>query len=382
MQNTGSNLNTIKKNNISLILRQLRTAPLSCIEISRKTGLSKSSVTTITKEMLADGYIRKLGTEITEYGRRPMQLEIVKEYKYALGISLHRKEISACVTDLYFNSLNILSKPITEFSTPEEAVDWAYNACVTIINQNNIESNKILGIGIAAPGPLDYKNGIIINPPNFPLIHNFHITEYLKTKTKLPIFVNNVSTLMALCEKHCRLFETKNYLFAIIDKGVGSAIMINDSIHYGASGFAGEVGHISIDVNGTPCVCGNRGCVENYITKKNIEKKFNLSSYEEMVDSAYQGDKKALEILDYVATCLGCSLLNAINILDLQSVVISGELNYRHELLFSKLQEYINKHCIIYKSHPIKILASSIDPKIISYSCAVVLERYFNQELS
>ena len=137
MPKRGSNINTIKKDNISLILKHLRNKPLSCIELSKLTGLSKSAVTTITKEMLADGYIEKTGTEITEYGRHPVLLDIVKDYRYALGISLHRKEISACVTDLAFNPLDIRSKPVGEFSAPQDAVDWAYNACLEIIAENN-----------------------------------------------------------------------------------------------------------------------------------------------------------------------------------------------------------------------------------------------------
>ena len=115
--------------------------------------------------------------------------------------------------------------------------------------------------------------------------------------------------------------------------------------------------------------------------QSNIEKKFSLSSYEDAVDRAYNGDENSLEILDYVAECFGCSIVSIINFLDLQSIVISGELNYRYELLFSKIQEYVNRHCIVAGTHPVKILASSIDPQKIMYSCAVVLEKYFNQEL-
>ena len=381
LEKRGSNISTIKKANISLILRHLRNQSLSCIELSKLTGLSKSAVTTITKQMLSLGYLEKTGTEITEYGRHPVLLDIIKDYRYAFGISLHRKEIAACVVNLKFEPIEIRAQSVTAFATPQAAVDWAYDACIDIMNAHSIDPEKILGIGIASPGPLDCQKGIILNPPNFPLVQNFPIAEFLSHKTKYPVFLSNVSVLMTMYEKQIHLPEVKNFVFVIVDKGVGSAIMTDDKIYRGKAGLAGEIGHISIEQNGNPCACGNKGCLETYITKHEIEKKFQLPSYEQMIDNAYNGNQHSLEIVDYIAACFGCGIINIINLLDIEAIVISGELNYRHELLFSKIQEYINRHCIVAHFHPVKLLPSVIQSQNIAYSAAMVLDKYYLQEL-
>lgn len=380
LEKRGSNISTIKRENNSLILRHLRNRPLSCIELSKLTGLSKSAVTTITKQLLSQGLIEKQGIEITNYGRHPVLLSIAEDHRYALGISLHRKEIAACAVDLKFEPIEIRRKSVTEFNSPQEAVDWAFDSCISIMSAHGIPMEKCLGLGIASPGPLDYKSGVIFDPPNFPLIHNFNITEHLKKKTDLPVYLSNTPVLMAMYEKQMHLPEIKNYAFIIVDKGVGSAIMINDEVYRGSAGLAGEIGHITIELNGKPCVCGNKGCLETYITKKEIEAEFGLESFEKMTDAAYSGDTASLNILEHIASCFAGGIINIINLLDLEAVAVSGELNYRHELLFSKIQENIDRQCLVAHSHSVKLMASSIDPENIAYSAAMVLEKYYDQE--
>ncbi len=382
MKKLGSNINTIKSDNYSAILNCIRKKAVSRAEISNLTGLTKSAVTTITKQLIQDGQIAEIGTENTAYGRHPILLEIVKDHKFAMGMSLHRKEIIVCVTNLKCESLETVTREIQNFNSPEDAINWAYYTGIDILKKHKIPLEQCIGIGISAPGPLDYKNGIILTPPNFPLFHNFKIKEHLSEITQLPIFLNNAPVLMALYENQKRMPEIKNYAFVVVDFGVGSAIVQNGKIYRGSSGFSGEIGHTTIDINGKDCSCGNKGCLECYITQKAIKDQFNIDSYYDLVNDAYSGKKYAEKAIESIAEKFSAGIINIANLLDLEAIVIWGELNYRSELLISKIQSIVDSRSIISKAHPVKILPSIIENSDgIGFSTSAIIDKYFSQSL-
>lgn len=378
---TGSNTNTIKKDNIRLLYRHLRTGPLSCIDLSKRTGLTKSAVTTLTKELLCAGALRKTGIAKTAHGRPPVLLEIVRDYRFAIGLSFHREYIAAGVINLGFETIDSRRRPLSDFASPKEAADWAYRTGRQLVDRIGIPDEKILGIGVAAPGPLDCRSGVILNPPNCPLFQNFPLADTLKQQTDLPVFVHNVATLMALKEESLHSDKGENFALILIDAGVGSAVITDGKLYEGNAGFAGEIGHLSIDYHGHRCPCGNRGCLETYITEKSIRKHFGLACYPQTVDAAYAGDAKADTVLDRIAEYLGCAIVSLINVLDIESVYLSGELNYRHERLFSKIETYVHTHCFHAHAHHVKIRPSAVDAGSLSHSCSVILQKYFNREL-
>lgn len=377
----GSNTNTIKAQNNSLILNCIRKSPMSRAQISKLTALSKSAVTMLTKQLIDEGQIKEIGTESIDFGRHPILLDIVKEHKAAIGILLTRSEATVCIVNLKLETVDSSTEPIDRFDTADDVLEWCYKEGCQLLMKNDIEIKDCIGIGVGAPGPLDYKKGKIFTPPNFPLFHNTDIVEKLQKFTDLPIFLNNTPVLMAMYEHIKREEKLENYLFVIIDNGVGSAIIQKGKVYRGSAGFSGEIGHTTIDINGPLCSCGNNGCLEGYITKKAIEKNFSRS-LEQITDLAYSKDEQALIQLEKIARIFSAGIINAINILDIDAVIIFGELNYKSELMFSIMQEKINKSSIITKAHSVKILPSVINSKLDTAFCtATVIEKYFNQEL-
>ena len=382
MKRTGSNVNTIKIDNSSLILNCIRRHPISRIDIAKQTGLSKSAVTTIVKELLDQGQITEIGTESTEQGRHPILLDIVADYRYAMGISLHRETVCVCIVDLKFRHVASERRPTDSFATPEEAVDWAYETGLRLMDDNGIAHDRCIGIGIASPGPLDDKRGLIMIPPNFSLFHHFNVKEHLAKKCNYPVFLNNAPVLKALYENQMREDVPRKYALVSIDTGIGSAIIQDGNVYRGAYGLAGEIGHTTVDIDGDPCTCGQRGCLECYITKKAIVRRFSPESFEAAIDAAYRGDRAALDMIEYIARYFAAGVVNLINLLDLEAVMLFGELNVRPDLLIARIQEYVNQHSIIAKVHPVTVFPSLIEPGDIEvYTAAQVLKRYFEQAL-
>lgn len=382
MKQKGSNINTIKTDNSSLIVNSIRHRPMSRAEIAKITGLSKSAVTIITKQLIEQGKIVETGTESTSYGRHPILLDLVKDRRCAMGIVLDRAAASVCIVDLKLECVESRTCDIQSFVAPEKALLWAYETGMQLLARNGIDEQQCLGIGVAAPGPIDYKNGIILTPPNFKLFHNFDVKRCLAAVTQLPVFLNNAPVLLAMYEHGRRSPEYRDYMYVVVDNGVGSAIIQDGRINMGSAGFSGELGHTTVDINGPVCSCGNCGCLEEYVTRKALRKNYGISAYEALVDRAWAGEESALAHVRQLARYFATGIINSVNMLDLEAVIISGELNYQHKLLFGLIQKHIDDRSLITKAHSVKVLPALSGPgQTTAFAAANVIEKYFNQEL-
>lgn len=337
----------------------------------------------ITNDLIAEGQIVEVGVASSTHGRRSILLDIVADYRYAAGISLHRKYFYTCITDLKSNILAYSRHDTANWSDPYELLDFAYSEILGFLEKLNIPTEKCIGIGVSAPGPLDYVSGKILNPPYYDMFHNVNVGEYLREKSGLPVMVDNNAVLLSM-QQHIEDTEHKysNYMFVVVSDGIGSAVMTGGNIYRGFGGFASELGHTSVHADGIPCSCGNIGCLEKYVSLRALQERFGISSYSELVDDAYMGDKGACDMLEYIAEEFSCAITNSINLFDLDAVIIYGQFCYRHEKLLSLLKSKIDRRSVITRSHPVDILFSDMTPDRARASvCAAIIKRHFDQKL-
>lgn len=385
MNITGSNMNTIKSNNMALILNNIRKSSVSRAELVKITGLKKSSVTTITNKLIAQGIVCETGTtSVSARGRRPVILDIVGNYRFAAAVLLHRSKISIGITDLKCTVIDSITHNTAEFKTADEIINTVCDNLQMLIDRNKLPAEKIIGIGVGAPGPLDYRAGVILDPPNFEIMHNLPVAHLLEQRFGFPVFLENNAVLLGLTEYYYGCMNKYNHaMFVVVSHGIGSAVIENGAVFRGKNGFAGELGHISVNIDGQRCSCGNVGCLELYASLEALEKHFGFDSYKEITDRAYAGDTDALNILKYEANYLAAGIINAVNLFDLDAIVIHGEVNYRPEILLNEIQRLVNNRSFITKAHKVEIIPSTLRHDADLYSCsAVVLNNFFNQTLN
>jgi len=380
-----TNFQDVKKNNRKLVLSCLADGYRSRSEIVRQSELSKAAVSLIINEFIEEGVI--IETQVMpsgNVGRPSIELQLVPDFCYFAGFSIFRKKVSVCLVNHCSELIDYTDFKTEDFTDPDLLLDCMWDELLKIMEKYSVESEKLMGIGIVAPAPSDYRNGIILTPPNFPLFQNYNIKEYLSRKTNLPIFLDKNSTLLAITDAKLRTKKYRNSLFILTSiDGIGSAITTNDQIYKSFGGHSGEIGHTSVDPDGPACECGNIGCLEKVVSLKHLEKAFGFScNYSELVDRCYDGDKKALRVIDYIAAKFSFAIINAVNLIDLDAVIIHGLFNYRSELLFEKINEYVKNHSLISKVHPIEILPSLVSSKDkISSSTSSIIKAYFEQRL-
>src|SRR5258707_6133225 len=147
--------------------------------------------------------------------------------------------------------------------TAEEGFAAVTSALDALLKRKTASGRVEFPIGICAPGPLDPKTGVVLNPPNLPCWRDFPLAEKIVSKYRVPVKVDNDANAAALAETRWGAARGFRYVFyATIGTGIGTGIVLDGRIYHGNTGAAGEGGHMSIDYRGPVCACGKHGCIE------------------------------------------------------------------------------------------------------------------------
>ena len=382
----GINNTHLKNRNRGLALQMIATEfPLSRIDISRRTGLTKMAVTNIVNEMIDEGFVvEKETAETFTVGRNPVILDISDTSPYAIGLYISRSQVSVIATNL---KLNLCYQESTDLmnETSETLIEKLYtltDRAIAYQKQNNPYTYP-LGIGISAIGPLDSAKGYILNPRQFFNIHDLPIVSLIQNRYNIPVFLENDMNAAALAEK---LFGSgkpySNFIYMGITNGIGSGIITDGKLYQGTSGFVGEIGHISIKYDGELCDCGSRGCLELYANMPVILQKLReITQDYSILPQDFERLSKldnCRKILDDMTDKLSIALTNAVNLFDPECIIIGHEGYYLPNKYLIKMQEYIQTHILSSGYKVIPVVASSFRDKAALYgSACTVLQKLF-----
>ena len=352
MINSAQNSADMKFQNRKLILNLIRKEPISRAELARRTGLTRAAVSIIVDELIAMELVFEIGTAKSDFGRKPVLLDINPNSYYILGFDISRSHYTISIVNMKGVVIKKRKIELSEYLTVTAAIKKIVQEIRNMVDNKNLPFDKILGLGVSAPGPLDVYKGIILNPPNFDLWKEVNIVDILKEEFSFEIYLENNSVALALAEKIFGVGKMfRSSILLVVDTGVGAGIIINDELYRGVGGFGSEVGHTSINIDGKVCSCGNRGCLEVYASipailteARKIDR--NITSWNHIVDRALNGDKLAKELIDKEARYLSAGIVNSMNILELEAVVLTGYVLYKPELLLERIRYYVHRTSI------------------------------------
>jgi glucokinase len=234
------------------------------------------------------------------------------------------------------------------------------------LQEIDLTKEKLIGIGMGAPGPVDTRSGVIYNAVNLGWKNHFPLRDMLEVETSLPAVIDNDANCAALGEMWKGAGNgAKDLVCITLGTGVGGGVIANGQIVQGISGAAGEIGHItSIPVNGALCNCGKTGCLETIASAtgivriatdklknvteigelKKIFQKEGIVSAKNVFDCARNGDKIATGVIDEVSFYLGLALANIANTLNPEKMVLGGGVSKAGEVLLNPIKENFNKY--------------------------------------
>ena len=362
----------MKAKNRSLCLSLIRQEPLSRAELARKTGLTRAAVSIIVDGLLNEGIIKEGEAVKSQNGRYPTLLHLNEHIFYTIGIDISRNGWMVVLTDFVGN---IIKSSTGIFDTEENTI---LNVSKEI-NQLKNQYKNILGIGIIAPGPVDTKNGVILNPPDLKIFNNFNIIKAIKNATGIDnICFEKDTNALALAEKLAS--NSKDFLYLLADSGLGGAFIQNGVLFKGTRGFGCEIGHISLDINGETCFCGNIGCAELYTANPRIAKMGKQKDYVSLCKKAKEGDTLSINALKYQGKMLGKALISFLNLFEPQSIILGGDLINGGFITIDEIQAQLKTYAISRNVNEVKVNCSSLKENARALACTnLVIENYLTR---
>ena len=367
----------VRAENRKRVMESLRDARAAArIELAERAGLSPAPVSVITAELLSDGLIREaLEPTLPAGGRRGRPrtlLEINPDAAYAVGIKVSMHQTSVSLTNLVGDVLGSDSVPIrANREAPQAIAEICEKRVIDIIASANIDKDLVLGVGVGVPGFVGYPSGVvrwgpIFKEPNVPF------RDIVEQQTGMRTFVDNDANMTALAEKWFgigRRYPT--FLVVTVEHGVGMGLVINGKLYRGTRGFGAEFGHTKVVVGGALCRCGQRGCVEAYVSDYAIVREASVfrtppdtgdpiavqKAIDDLIDLAEQGDERVRTVFRRAGTMLGVGISNLVDILDPSIVILSGERARSASVFFEALKSSMS-------GNPLLGNASTIDLEI------------------
>jgi glucokinase len=247
---------------------------------------------------------------------------------------------------------------------PQSVINRILSAIDHLLKVSNIDLSQLHSISIAAAGAVDVDRGLVTSSPNLPGWHNVPLRDMLNRKYKVKTFLINDASAGALGEHHFGAGRgVSNLIYLTVSTGIGGGIIINGRLYSGPSGSAGEIGHMTIDVNGPRCSCGNIGCLEvlasgTAIAREAIKRisQGEESSLSQMAGGKIEnitaelvgvvargGDGLAAEVISKAATYLGVGMVNLVNIFNPEMIIVGGGVAKIGELLLEPARQVVRE---------------------------------------
>jgi predicted NBD/HSP70 family sugar kinase len=256
----GSNLPVLREFNHNAVFENIRrSSGISRIEISRRTGLAAQTVSNITRDLLREKLVVESGVVAGERGKPPRLLRLNPQGRYAFGVHLEPAHIGLLLLDLAGDV--VVRYPFQSGLNAKDSIKAIADKILEIQLERKIPLDRIGGIGVASPGPLDMVSEKILNPPNLIGWDDFPIAAELRNRTGLPVIVEKDVTAACQGETWYTDATNRNFLFIYMGLGMAFGFVRKDEVYRGNSGNEGNLVHLVIDPNGPECWCGQHGCV-------------------------------------------------------------------------------------------------------------------------
>lgn len=366
----------IRDLNLSGIFKLIhKLGPISRKELAENTGYSAATISNHVKTLIDRGFVIEKEKGHSTGGRKPVYVTVNPERGYIVSIDIEVDSVSIVIFNL---TLNIELKReflLKKEISPDEAMDKIYVELEKMIERKNLEVDNILGAGIAVPGLINKEKGLLEFAPNLgwqqiPIVDKFY------ERYKIPIILENEAKAAAIGEREFVYPEADNMVFVSINEGIGCGIIINGELYRGASGNAGEFGHIIIDNDGSICHCGNKGCwetvaSENYIMEKGRQLKGNKKlNKHQIYQLGHNGDQEILKLFSTTAAYIGTGLANIINSLGPKLVIIGGGITDIKDIIKDEIMKVTAERSVSVCYQTADIKFSRLGAKAVAYGLA------------
>jgi predicted NBD/HSP70 family sugar kinase len=394
----GTNLDRVGGYNDAVVLDAIRrTEHLSRVELAQATGLSGQAISNIIRRLLAAGLVREAGRQkSTGIGKPRTLLELEPSGQYAVGVHLDPAVVTVVVLDLAGDVVARVSVGTPHDDDPDVLIDTIAATIEDVIRAAGAPRERVIGAGIAAPGPIDVERGVVVDPPNLSAWHLVPLRDELRERTGLPVLLDKDVTAAAAAEKWAGDWDRHgNFVFFYLGTGIGAGLVIGDEVVRGASSNVGEIGHVIVDPDGPVCYCGRRGCVgetsqPRYLVQQAVQAGVLAQGIDlddrRAVDAAFaqlcslaSEPGVAREIVAALAQRIAKVVEDIANLLDLERVVFGGPHWEQLAPFFGDaVQAALKERFLVRSVHPFEVAGTALGADVGAIGAAsLVLDQTF-----
>lgn len=324
----------------SKLLDLVRAAgPISRVELAQRMGLTPPAISFIVRALLDDGLVEEVGQIASAGGKPRTLLAITAGARFGVGVHLGPNETTYVVSNMAGSVVGTQCLGRPHDLSPEATVETITEHVPQLLHTLGVDPVGVVGIGIVAPGPIDYPGGRMLGSPGSADWSDFPLREQLSRRTGFPVVVDKDATAAAIGEFWGgRVDAPLSFACVYMGQGIGAGIVVNGSAFRGSASNAGEIGHVSLDVHGRTCRCGNRGCLELYAAPGEVVRQARLRGmdlkdadllseaqlFDEISRRALSQDPLAQELISESARYIAEGVLTLVNVTDLDLIVLAG----------------------------------------------------------
>jgi predicted NBD/HSP70 family sugar kinase len=331
-------LQQLRKLNRQRLLEELRRAGAGDrAALAQHTGLSRTTVSALVNECLADGVILEEAERpvANRRGRRTGRLRLNPLAGAVVGADFGHRHLRVAVADLTALIVAEEAIDLDVDADPEAALDAAASLVTRLLAEAGVTNSRVLGIGMGLPAPIDRSSGTVGASSILPAWAGIRPGEAITQRLGFPVRLENDANLGALSEFTYGAGRTvSDLVYVKVASGIGAGLVLEGALHSGAAGLAGELGHVRVVDDGFVCRCGNRGCLETVASAGALTRAHGSDlGAAEILRLAAGGDAHAAAVVQSAGRHLGRALALLCNAIDPAVVVIGGELGAGSALL-------------------------------------------------
>jgi predicted NBD/HSP70 family sugar kinase len=356
---------------------------VSRAELARQLGISRSTASELVADLLERGLVAEVGDGPSQGGRRPILVEFRDDAHVILGVDMGATHVAVALTDLRGRILGWKEEPHPVRDDPEGARALILRLCETCLHETPLKESaldeacagdtsrqsdrraqrpSLLGIGVAVPAPIDHRDPSRLSTEVLPAWRGESGFDVLEARLGAPVFMDNDANLGAVAERWWGAGRgIDHFAYIKLATGIGAGLIIGGEVYRGATHAAGELGHISIDPYGEPCVCGNRGCLVTFVGGEAMVRRARMALAEgtpstlrrgaltptRIEDAAMAGDALALRVIREAAHHLGVAIAGLLNVLNPGTVILGGSMARLEDELLSPIREAVKQRTLV-----------------------------------
>jgi predicted NBD/HSP70 family sugar kinase len=344
---------------------------VSRADISRETGLARSTVSSLVTDLQTAGLVVEStnangrGRDSSKGGRPPVLLSLNPAAGAVLGLHFDHRFVRVAVAEL---DHRILAEEARELDVDHDAastLDVAAELAEHVVSQAGVKVSRLLGAGVAVPGPIDHETGVVGSTTIMPGWVGLDVAAELERRLSLPVYIDNDANLGALAESVLGAGrDVSEMVYVMLSSGIGAGLVLGGRLHRGARGTAGEIGHVLVNEQGPICRCGNRGCLETYAGAGALLDLLRPShgelTPERMLELALEGDPACRRVIGDSARIVGQVVAALCNQLNPERIVVGGTVSPAGELVLEPMRDVVHRYAIPAAAADAKVVQGSL----------------------